>query len=320
MMTASTSRGVGIIGAGLIGHKRAASLTGDSRLVAVVDIDHARAEQLAHKHGAEVLSAAEDLVVVATTHDQLCPLGALAVEHGKHVLLEKPAAIGHRPLQDLAAAAVERNVIVRVGYNHRFHPSLVKAKSLVSSGDYGKLLWIRGRYGHGGRVGYETEWRADRARSGGGELLDQGSHLIDLVRFIAGDVDLAFAEVPTLFWPMTVEDNAFIALRPRCGGFAWLHASWSEWKNLFSFEITLAGAKIELTGLGGSYGVERLTLYEMSSEMGPPFATSWEWPFPDTSWTAEMDDVLAQIGGAEKFGADINDAVEVLRLIDEAYQ
>ena len=104
------------------------------------------------------------------------------------------------------------------------------------------------------------------------------------MRSLFGDVDLAFAELRTAFWDMPVEDNAFVALRPRSGGFAWLHASWTEWKNLFSFEVMLERAKIEVNGLGGSYGPERLTLYEMQPEMGPPPATTWEFPPTDLSW------------------------------------
>ena len=138
-------------------------------------------------------------------------------------------------------------------------------------------MFIRARYGHGGRVGYEREWRAQREVSGGGELIDQGIHLIDLTRFLAGDVDLAFGELRTTFWDMDVEDNAFLALRPHAGGFAWLHASWTEWKNLFSLEIMLERAKIEIAGLGGSYGPETLTLFEMLPEMGPPLVHRTQW-------------------------------------------
>ncbi len=190
---------------------------------------------------------------------------------------------------------------------------------MITAGTYGRLLWIRARYGHGGRPGYEREWRADRATSGGGELIDQGSHLIDLVRFLVGDVDLAFAELPTLFWDMAVEDNAFLALRPRSGGLAWLHASWSEWKNMFSMEITLERAKLDINGLGGSYGVEQLTLFEMAPEMGPPFSTTWQWPFSDASWIAEMDDVTRELEGHEAIGASVTDAEAVYRIIEDAY-
>ena len=190
----------------------------------------------------------------------------------------------------------------------------------MQSGVYGPPLYVRGRYGHGGRLGYEREWRADPAVSGGGELLDQGIHLIDLTRYLEGDVELAFAELTSAFWPMAVEDNAFLCLRLRHGGIAWLHASWTEWKNLFSLEIAHRDAKIEIQGLGGSYGVERLTLYEMRPELGPPDTTSWEWPRGDDSWAAELADVLGAIEGRHGIGATVEDAIAALEIVEEAYQ
>jgi len=109
-------------------------------------------------------------------------------------------------------------------------------------------------------------------------------------------------------------------LRPSAGGFAWLHASWTEWKNLFSFEIALERAKIDIQGLGGSYGTERLTLHEMSAEMGPPATTSWEWPASDHSWKSELDDVWRTIDGEPGVGASVDDAVAALAIVEEAYR
>ena len=126
---------------------------------------------------------------------------------------------------------------VKVGFNHRFHPALRKAKQIFDGGELGPLMYIRGRYGHGGRVGYDREWRADPAISGGGEMLDQGVHLIDLARWFAGD----FVEVRAMWarssgicpWRTT----ALPLLKTAAGQVAWLHASCTEWKNLFCFEI-----------------------------------------------------------------------------------
>ncbi len=188
-------------------------------------------------------------------------------------------------------------------------------------GQYGRIMNIRARYGHGGRLGYEREWRTSSRAGGGGELLDQGVHLIDLVRFFAGDAELAFAELRTDFWPVAVEDNAFLALRCRSGAFAWLHASWTEWKNTFSFEIALERAKLELSGLGGSYGVERLTLYEMRPEMGPPDTRSWEWPRADESWVAEVVEMLDAVGGKPgETGATLCDAIANMAIVRAAYE
>ena len=172
---------------------------------------------------------------------RLTAIAIEALDAGCHVLVEKPGARDRDELGRVADAARRAGRVARVGYNHRFHPAALAARELVVGEGFGPLLSIRARYGHGGRLGYESEWRADPAR-GGGELLDQASHLVDLVRFIAGDVTLAFAELRTDFWDMAVEDNAFLALRPARGGFAWLHASWTEWKNLFAVEIALRDA------------------------------------------------------------------------------
>ena len=160
----------------------------------------------------------------------------------------------------------------------------------------------------------------NRAVSGGGELIDQGIHLIDLTRFLAGDISLAFAELRTSFWPMGVEDNAFLALRCGSGAFAWLHASWTEWKNLFALEVMLETAKVEISGLGGSYGTETLTLFEMLPEMGPPLVHRQEWASSDESWRLELESFMRAIAGGRSSGASIDDAVAALTIVDEAYR
>jgi predicted dehydrogenase len=327
-VTATT--GVGLVGCGLIGRKRMMQLPGTARFVACFDTDRERAEALvaetegkaaAEKTLDNLLSRDDiDLVVVATVHDALTEVASAAVEHGKHVLVEKPGSHRLDSLVALRDAARERDVVVRVGYNHRFHPALREVRTRVADGRYGGLMFLRARYGHGGRLGYEQEWRADKSRSGGGELIDQGSHLIDLTRYCFGDADLVFAELPTTFWAMDVEDNAFLALRPRGGGFAWLHASWTEWKNLFSFEVMLERAKLEVSGLGGSYGPERLTVYEMQPEMGPPPVSTTDFPTTDDSWRLELEDVLCAVEGGRADGASIDDAVATMSIIQEAYR
>jgi predicted dehydrogenase len=194
------------------------------------------------------------------------------------------------------------------------------AKKIVTAGDLGPLYYIRARYGHGGRKGYEQEWRCNRAISGGGELIDQGAHLIDLSRWFLGDLTLEYAAMPTFFWPVDVEDNCFLALRGRHGEMAWLHATWTEWKNTFSFEITGRDGKLTIEGLGGSYGNERLTFYQMLPQMGPPETTVWEYPPSDVSWTSEFADFKAGHSGKPGYIADIEDACAVLGVIAAAYR
>jgi predicted dehydrogenase len=321
--------GVAIIGCGLVGLKRAEAMPPGLRVLTVYDIDSARAAALAARLepaptvarsvGDALQAKGVELALVATIHRDLAPITLAALEAGCNVLVEKPGGRNSNDAAEVSAAASRAGRIVRVGFNHRFHPGVCRARELIGAHDWGNLLHIRARYGQGGRVGYESEWRMDRDLSGGGELMDQGVHLIDLTRFLVGDASLVFAELRTDFWKADVEDNAFLALRPERGGFAWLHASWTEWKNTFSFEMALRDAKIEISGLGGSYGTERLTLYEMSPEMGPPATAAWEFPQADWSWRHELEDVVAAIEGRPAIGATIEDAVATLRIVDQAY-
>ena len=323
-------RRFGVIGCGLVGRKRAVAATASLEIVAFHDLDRQRAEDLrdlVSPSAAVATDVAElcrevgpsGIVAVATTHDALAELGEAAAHHGCHVLVEKPG--GRRPdeLRRLAAVAQQRGVVAHVGFNHRFHPAVVTLLQKAGSGEFGELLLIRGRYGHGGRLGYEHEWRADAARSGGGELMDQGVHLLDLVLAVGGCAELRYAAIDTLFWPMAVEDNAFLHLSVGDRAHAWLHATWTEWKNLFSLEVTYRTAKFELTGLGGSYGPERLTQHVMSGDMGPPMSTTWEWPVGDGSWGAELDDLVASIEGEPARGTTMAQGIRVLELVEQAY-
>ena len=188
------SFGVGIIGCGLIGQKRAKAL-GNGRLVACADLNENAARTLALTHGAKIFTKWQDLillkevdiVIVATLHDSLAEITLGSIKAGKHVLVEKPAARIPKELVTVMAAAEQSNVKVHVGFNHRYHRAFRKARELFDSGVLGELMFIRARYGHGGRIGYEKEWRAKPEASGGGELIDQGPHLIDLSRWFLGD-------------------------------------------------------------------------------------------------------------------------------------
>ena len=317
---------IGIIGCGLIGQKRAAAAK-DHQIVCVADPTAQRAEALAQKTGAlvakdweDVVKSDVDIICVATPHDRLAEIAEAAVVAGKHVLVEKPAGRNAAEIGKVAEAARKHKKIVKVGYNHRFHPALQKAKEIYDAGTIGPILFIRGRYGHGGRPGYEKEWRCTRAISGGGELIDQGSHLLDLSAWFIGTLKLDYAALPTSFWPIEVEDNCFMALRGAQDEMAWLHASWSEWKNLFCFEIMGKVGKLTVDGLGGSYGVEKLTLHKMLPEMGPPETTVWEFPFPDESWTLEFADFVNAIDNKRRPCGDIEDALAHARLIDQMYK
>ncbi len=318
---------VGIIGCGLVGQKRAQSLAG-AKLVACADVVPERAKALAQTvpgtlaltdWHAVVERPDVDVVIVATTHDALAEITLAAVKMGKHVLVEKPSARNAAELEPVIQASEQRKVLVRVGFNHRYHRALRKARELFDMGAVGTPMYIRARYGHGGRSGYDKEWRAERELAGGGELLDQGIHLIDLARWFLGDFVDVQGYAHTYFWHMPVEDNAFVLLKTAQQQVAFLHASWTEWKNLFSFEIFGRDAKLEINGLGGTYGVERLAFYRMLPQLGPPDTTIWEYPMADNSWEVEFAEFLEDIRLNRRPAANLHDAQAALRIIQSVY-
>src|SRR5215212_7389452 len=209
---------------------------------------------------------------------------------------------------------------MRVGFNHRYHPALLKARALVDDGALGPLMFLRARYGHGGRKGYDREWRADPAQSGGGELIDQGVHLIDLAGWFLGELPTVAGHAATYFWDMKVDDNAFLSLRTAAGQTAWLHVSCTEWKNLFSLEIYGRDAKIAIDGLGGSYGTERITLYKMLPEMGPPETTTHEYPRGDESWALETRAFLEDIRLNREPTPGLNEGIRTLEIVEQIYR
>jgi len=320
--------GIGIIGCGLIGNKRARALGASFNLVACYDAFKERADRLANEHHARSCSSVSLLlrdptiqaVVISTLHDSLAPLTLSAVRAGKHVLVEKPAARSARELLPVLSAAKKARVQVRLGYNHRFHRAFRKAREIVDSGKLGPLMMIRARYGHGDRLGYEKEWRADPKQSGGGELIDQGVHLIDLARWFLGDFKEVDGFAQTLFWKMSVDDNAFLLLKTARGQTASLHASCTEWKNLFSFEIYGRNGKLHVEGLGGSYGLEKLTWYRMIPQMGPPETKAWEFPRADDSWEVEMNEFAKDIRLRRSPQPGLKDGLEALKIVDTIYR
>ncbi|HET7535312.1 MAG TPA: Gfo/Idh/MocA family oxidoreductase [Candidatus Didemnitutus sp.] len=318
----------GIVGCGLIGRKRAAALE-PGQLRHTCDLDPVRANDLARiapgcqtttDYRAVLGDPAVQAVIVATLNSTLAPIALDAVRAGKHVLVEKPGALSSNQLRAVQAAAREQGVVVRVGYNHRFHPALQKARELVDSGVLGPLMFLRARYGHGGRKGYDREWRADPQLSGGGELIDQGVHLIDLAGWFLGEFTTVEGHAATYFWDMKVDDNAFLSLRTASNQTAWLHVSCTEWKNLFSLEIYGRDGKVAIDGLGGSYGAERCTHYRMLPQMGPPEITAWESPPADLSWAAELAAFARDVQSGDRSHPVLAQDIRTLEIVEAIYQ
>lgn len=317
------------IGCGVVGRKRVTALGSDAPLLYACDLDLPRATDVAAlapgcAATSDVAAVLSDprvvIVIVSTRNAALAPVALAAVRAGKHVLLEKPGALNATQLRAIRDAAVTTGSRVRLGYNHRFHPALQKARALVDAGTLGPLMFLRARYGHGGRTGYDREWRADPSLSGGGELIDQGVHLIDLASWFLGEFPAIGGHATTSFWDMPVDDNAFLSLRTATGQTAWLHASCTEWKNLFSFELYGRDAKIAVDGLGGSYGAERLTFYKMLPQMGPPETTVFEFPGVDESWALEMREFADDVRLARVPSPGLDEGIRTLEIVEKIYR
>lgn len=318
---------IAIIGAGLIGRKRALALPKGITIKTICNRGEAKGRAFAKEFNCEYIKdwkkTVDDkeikAVIIATDHQSLSPIAIRAISNGKHVLIEKPGARNLKELKMIYKAHKKHKVVVVFGYNHRYHPAIQKAKQLVDSRKYGQVLFIRARYGHGGRLGYEKEWRFKKSISGGGELMDQGSHLIDLTNFFAGKMDKVKGVTKRFFWRAKVEDTALFILSNK-NQVAYLSASWVEWKNIFSFEIMLKTAKLQIDGLGGSYGQEILTLYEMKPQMGPPDVKKFIFPQEDKSWTIENKLFFDRIKKRDYNDQSLKDALYVLETVNKLYK
>jgi predicted dehydrogenase len=318
-----------IIGSGLIGIKRARALDNNDDLFVVCDKDLKKAQELAVDYGADFTenyidvsrNKAVDVVIISVINKYILPIAIEMLENGKHILCEKPLGRNVEESRAILSAAEKNNKIVKTGFNHRFHPSVMKAKELIENDSIGELINIRARYGHGGRPGMEQEWRCSKELCGGGELIDQGVHLIDLCRwFTDKDVDQVYGKTYRSFWESDVEDNAFFHLEFDGNILAQCHVSWTNWKNIFSFEIFGKDGYIKIKGLGGSYGKETLEVGYRQPTGGIPAIEHFEFDDEDTSWSLEWQEFKQAIEENKEPSGSGNDGYEANVIIDAIYK
>lgn len=305
------------------------SLHAKTSCVLVSDLDPSKAKNLAKKMKCpwtakpdEVLKNPEiDIVIISTPNKWLVPLAKKALEQKKHVLIEKPMGRNLKEAKDLFKTSQKTNRLVKIGFNHRYHPALLEAKRAFDLGAIGKPLFIRAVYGHGGRPGYDQEWRADLKISGGGELLDQGVHLADLIHWFFGMPQSVSSVLPRYVWgTASVEDNGFVLFSWKDGKVAQLHASWTQWKNRFEFEIYGTKGSLEVRGLGGSYGVETGTQNLRRISGGTPATTIKRYQEKDLSWKREWDDFVQAILKKKKYFGTPKEGLAAMRMIDSIYR
>lgn len=322
---------VGIIGLGTMGRIRfdAIEASGRARVVGVTDAVRgavppgvqwfATPEEL-------IESRALDTVFICTPNHLNQPLTIAALRRGKHVFCEKPPAFTAAEVESIRDVEMSVGRKLMYGFNHRHHDSVIKAKQLIDSGAYGRLLWMRGRYGKSVDESFFSTWRAQKALAGGGILIDQGIHMLDLFLMMAGDFDEVYAVVSSLFWKLDVEDNVFAIFRNRSGVVASLHSTMTQWRHLFSFEIFLERGYIVINGLltsSGSYGEETMSIAR--NRTVAPAAT---WKDEDSftfdvnnSWKYEVEHFLhaIQTDTPVTIGTS-TDALKLMRVVDRVYE
>jgi predicted dehydrogenase len=323
---------VGIAGFGVVGKRRRTCIDKNPylRTVAVSDITFGRE------------GVTEDGLRFFPTYDSLFrePLDALVVclpnhlaaaatidglEHGLHVFCEKPPG---RTVDDISTVIeVERRhplLKLKYGFNHRYHDSVIEAKRIIDSGQFGPIINIRGVYGKSSIISYSSGWRAERRFAGGGILLDQGIHMLDMIRFFAGDFEEVKSFVSNGFWKHDVEDNAYAIMRNRSGCVAMIHSTATQWQHRFRLELTLRDALLELTGIlsgSKSYGEERLRIIPRSegSAVGS-ISESWTSYLEDHSWCSEIDEFADLIiNDCRVMNGTSEDALKVMELVYRIY-
>ena len=321
---------VGIVGAGLQGRRRAQALktVGGSQVVIVADVRQDAAAALAANVGCLATSQWDDIVarddveavIICTPPHLHAEIAVAAMKAGKHVLCEKPLARSVDEARAMVRAARKSGVRLKCGFNLRHHPAIRQAHQWYEAGAIGEIDWIRGRYGIGGRPGYDQDWRARAEMSGGGQLMDQGVHLLDLCRWFLGDFAAVSGMTATRFWDIApLEDNAFALLRTAAGQVASLHASWSQWKPFFSFEVSGHDGYLIVEGLGGAYGTERASLGRR--DFGAPFREeAVEFRGEDRSWEDEWREFVSAIREDREPLASGEDGLAALELAHAIYE
>jgi predicted dehydrogenase len=322
---------VAVVGAGRFGTRRAMAIAANSQSEIRVVADHVQetAKNLAATVGCSystnweetVIRKDIDAVVVSTSTQFLSAVTHKALIAGKHVLCEKPFGRNADEVRPSVAEAEKRRLCLKVGYNHRYHPAIAKAHALLTEGMIGEVQFIRCLYGHGGRPGYEREWRTDPTLSGGGQLLDQGVHALDLFRWFLGEFREAKAYVATSYWPIEpAEDNVFALLRTDGGRVASLHASWTNWKNVFSFDVFGEKGFLSVSGLGGNYGPERLCLGERHAVGAKPEERWFDYQGPDRSLEEEWKDFVDCIVTGRQPPSSGEESLRTLQLAETIYK
>lgn len=321
---------IGIVGLGKMGKIRAETIGKheDAVLICATDPNPVTSGfdgvELLPDYNA-VVGSDVDAVFVCTPNRFTPDVVVAALDAGKHVFCEKPPGRTVADIERIIAAERRHpRLMLKFGFNHRYHYGIQEAKKIVDSEDYGKILWMRGIYGKGESSPIGDEWRKDLAIAGGGILMDQGIHMLDLFRFFCGD----FVEIKSMctsaYWDVPMEDNAFALLRDESGRIAMLHSSFTQWKHRFTLEIYMSDGYLVVDGMPSStrsYRDEWITHARKHTGFAignPPEVSTF--CNTDPSWKMELAEFVACIrsGSAVQNGTS-KDAYETMRMVYAIY-
>ena len=323
---------IGIIGYGKMGKVRhnAIKEVGNAEVIAISEPspEGLSADILNLSHDEIINNPDIDAVVICTPNFLNKDLTICALKAGKHVFCEKPPAFTGAEMQEICRAEkASAGRKLMYGFNHRHHDSVIRMKKIVDSGEYGKILWMRGRYGKSVTDDYFNNWRAKKEMAGGGILLDQGIHMLDLFLYFGDNFDRVKAELSNSFWNLEVEDNAFVILKNTVTGMdASLHSTMTQWRHLFSLEVFMEKGYMVLNGLltsSKAYGEEILSLAKNKSSSP---AVTWKDEerieyTDDNSWRYEMQHFFNAINNNTDITiGNSSDAQKLMNVIDEIYK
>lgn len=291
---------VGIAGFGIVGERRRFYIDQHPNLKTVAVCDRRFEEAGTFSDGVdyyptykELLEKAQlDILLVCLTNDVAAEVTMAGLNKNLHVFCEKPPG---RDVNDIRAVrAVEAKfpkLKLMYGFNHRYHDSIVEALKIVRSGELGRVINLRGVYGKSKILSFKSDWRTKRSIAGGGILLDQGIHMVDLMRLFAGEFNQIYSFIDNSFWNHDVEDNAYALMKSDSGVVAILHSTATQWRHRFNLEVNLEKGSIILSGiLSGtkSYGAETITIaYKSDDEKGDPKEVTTRYN-EDNSWRDEI--------------------------------
>ncbi len=327
---------VGIVGMGKMGRirKKEMEAHGGFEIVALCDVDPKIREEFPKlffsSDWRELLKQEMQAVVVCTFNNVIPEIVCAALETGLHVFSEKPPGRSASDVEQMQTAEKKaKNKILKFGFNHRYHHGIMEAKAIVDSGRYGKILWARGIYGKAGGISFQNNWRTQKDVAGGGILLDQGIHMLDLLLYFMGDFTDVKSIVQNCYWKNTdLEDNAFALLQTREGKVAMLHSSATQWRHKFSLDLFLEDGYVCVNGILSStrsYGEESVTFAKKQFEdetkaMGKPREETIYFD-TDDSWKLETHEFFDCISGRKKIPlGNSGDALKVMQLIEKIYE